>query len=161
MNRMLQSLVRISKLQLRCGAGVLFSPSSSFTPACVMRSMVFSSRSPVRLLMSSVLPVIQLDMVWMQYFSPGHQYDCPCHQWAKILFFLRFKKMWTILKVFIEFVTTSLLFSVSSAAQSCPTLCNPMDCSPPGFRVLHHLPEFAQIHVHWVGDPTQPSHLLF
>ena len=36
--------------------------------------------------------------------------------------------------------------------QSCPTLCNPMDCSMPGFLVLHHLLEFAQIHVHWISD---------
>ena len=34
--------------------------------------------------------------------------------------------------------------------KSCPTLCDPMDCSIPGFPVLHHLPELAQIHVHWV-----------
>ena len=43
---------------------------------------------------------------------------------------------------------------------SCPTLCNPMDCSTPGSPVLHHLPEFAQTHVHWVGDAIQPSHPL-
>ena len=41
-----------------------------------------------------------------------------------------------------------------SVAKSCPTLCDSMDCSKPGFPVLHHLPEFAQIHVHWVGDAT-------
>ena len=40
----------------------------------------------------------------------------------------------------------------------CPTLCDPMDCSTPGFPVLHHLPEFAQTHVHWIGDAIQPSH---
>ena len=45
----------------------------------------------------------------------------------------------------------------SSVAQLCLTLCNPMDCSMPGFLVLHHLPEFAQTHVHWVGDAIQPS----
>ena len=39
-----------------------------------------------------------------------------------------------------------------SVAKSCPTLCDPMDYSMPGSPVLHHLPEFAQIHVHWVGD---------
>ena len=38
---------------------------------------------------------------------------------------------------------------------SCPTLCDPMDCSSPGFPVLHHLPEFAQIHVHRVHDAIQ------
>ena len=42
--------------------------------------------------------------------------------------------------------------------QSCPTLCNSMDCSMPGFPVNHQLPEFAQSHVHLVGDTIQPSH---
>ena len=45
-------------------------------------------------------------------------------------------------------------------AQSCPTLCDPMDCSMPGFPVLHHLPELAQTHVHWVSDAIQPFHIL-
>ena len=48
----------------------------------------------------------------------------------------------------------------SSVAQSCPTLCDPMDCSTPGFLVHHQLPEFTQTHVHWVGDAIQPSHPL-
>ena len=47
-----------------------------------------------------------------------------------------------------------------SVTQSCPTLCDPMDCSMPGFPVLHYLPEFAQIPVHWVSDVIQPSHPL-
>ena len=47
-----------------------------------------------------------------------------------------------------------------SVAQSCFTLCDPMDCSTPGFPVLHHLPELAQTHVHWVGDAIQPSRPL-
>ena len=44
-----------------------------------------------------------------------------------------------------------------SVAQSCLTLCDPMDCSMPGFPVLHHLPELAQTPLHWVGDAIQPS----
>ena len=44
------------------------------------------------------------------------------------------------------------------SVKSCPTLCDPMDCSIQAFPVLHHLPEFAQTHVHWVGDAIQPSH---
>ena len=44
-----------------------------------------------------------------------------------------------------------------SVAQSCPTLCDPMDYSTPGFPVLHHLPQLAQTHVHWVGDAIQSS----
>ena len=47
-----------------------------------------------------------------------------------------------------------------SVAQSCPTLCDPVDCSMPGFPALHHLLELAQTHVHWVGDAIQPSHPL-
>ena len=46
----------------------------------------------------------------------------------------------------------------SSVAQSCPTLCNPMNRSMPGLPVHHHLPEFTQTHVHWVSDAIQPSH---
>ena len=46
----------------------------------------------------------------------------------------------------------------SSVAQSCLTLCDPMDCSTPGFPVLHQLLELAQTHVHWVSDAIQPSH---
>ena len=47
-----------------------------------------------------------------------------------------------------------------SVAQSCPTLCDPMNCSTPGLPVHHQLPEFTQTHVHWVGDAIQPSHPL-
>ena len=52
----------------------------------------------------------------------------------------------------------TILFS--SVTQSCLTLCNPMDCSTPGFPVHHQLPEFAQTHVHQVSDAIQPSHPL-
>ena len=44
-----------------------------------------------------------------------------------------------------------------SVAQSCPTLCSPMDCSTPGFPVLYHLPELAQTHVHWVVGWCHPT----
>ena len=45
----------------------------------------------------------------------------------------------------------------SLVSQLCLTLCNPMDCSIPGFPVLHHLLEFLKTHVHLVSDATQPS----
>ena len=48
----------------------------------------------------------------------------------------------------------------SSVAQSCPTLCDPMNRSTPGLPVHHHLPEFTQTHVHRVGDAIQPSRPL-
>ena len=46
----------------------------------------------------------------------------------------------------------------SSVAESCPTLCDPMNRSSPGLPVHHQLPEFTQTHVHRVGDAIQPSH---
>ena len=48
----------------------------------------------------------------------------------------------------------------SSVVQSCPTLCDPMNCSTPGIPVHYQLPEPAQIHAHGVGDAIQPSHPL-
>ena len=48
----------------------------------------------------------------------------------------------------------------SSVTQSCPTFCDPMNCTMPGLPVHHQLPEFTQTQVHWVGDAIQPSHPL-
>ena len=49
---------------------------------------------------------------------------------------------------------------LSTASQSCPTLCEPINCSTPGLSVHHLLLEFTQTHVHQVGDAIQPSHPL-
>ena len=49
---------------------------------------------------------------------------------------------------------------IRSVTQSCPTLCNPMNCSTPGLPVHHQLLEFTQTHVHRVSDAIQPSHPL-
>jgi len=51
-------------------------------------------------------------------------------------------------------------FRFRSVAQSCPTLCDPMNRSTPGLPVPHQFPEFTQTHVHRVGDAIQPSHPL-
>ena len=58
------------------------------------------------------------------------------------------------------FIIIALSAQLSSVTQSCPTLCYPMDCSMPGFPVHHHLLEFTQTQVHWLGDAIQPSHPL-
>ena len=55
-------------------------------------------------------------------------------------------------------MVTRYKYICCSVAKSCLTLCDPMNCSTPGFPVLHYLPELAQIHVHLVSDPVQPSH---
>ena len=65
--------------------------------------------------------------------------------WTEFTFYL---KWWKI------------LFKFNLSAQSCPTLCDPIDCSMPGFPVHHQLPELAQTLIHQVGDAIQPSHPL-
>ena len=59
-------------------------------------------------------------------------------------------------------IFTHHIFSVqfSTVAQSCPTLCDPMNRSMPGLPVHHQLPESTQTHVHFVRDAIQPSHPL-
>ena len=58
------------------------------------------------------------------------------------------------------FLISSAPVQFSSVAQSCPTLCDPMNRSTPGLPVHHHLPEFTQTYVHRVSDAIQPSHPL-
>ena len=65
------------------------------------------------------------------------------------------KSLLTLLNDWQGFLDIQVQFS--SVAQSCPTLCYPMDCSTPGLLVHHQLPEFTQTHVYWVGDAIQPS----
>ena len=59
-----------------------------------------------------------------------------------------------------EVIVFSGSVQFSPVAQSCLTLCDPMDCSTSGFPVHHQLPELTQSHVHWVGDAIQPFHPL-
>ena len=64
----------------------------------------------------------------------------------------------SVIFTFFHFSSPSVQFS--SVAQSCPTLCDPMNRSTPGLPVHRQLPEFTQIHVHQVRDAIQPSHPL-
>ena len=66
-----------------------------------------------------------------------------------VMVFILFLKLWGFSSV-----------QFTSVAQSCPTLCDPMNRSTPGLPVHHQLPEFTQTHIHRVGDAIQPSHPL-
>ena len=68
-------------------------------------------------------------------------------------YFLAWKSLYALL-------CDQLNVQFSSVAQLCPTFCDPIDCSTPGFPVHHRLPELAQTHVQQVSDVIQPSHPL-
>ena len=59
--------------------------------------------------------------------------------------------------IYLFFFCFHLEICCFTVTKSCLTLCDPMDCSTPGFPVLLYLSEFAQVHVHWVGDAIWPS----
>ena len=59
---------------------------------------------------------------------------------------------------FLKITYKICFYLLSSVAQSCPTICDPMNDSTPGLPVHHQLPEFTQTHLHRVGDAIQPSH---
>ena len=65
---------------------------------------------------------------------------------------------WDFTSFSLQYFLSSVQFT--SVSQSCPTLCDPMDCSTPGLPVHYQLPESTQTHVHWVGDAIQSAHPL-
>ena len=85
---------------------------------------------------------------WELIISVLNKYCC-CVQFLSCV--QLFATLWT------ANLSTLLLLSVLN---SCATLCNPMDCSMPGFPVLHYLLEFVETHVHSVSDIIKPSHPL-
>ena len=93
-----------------------------------------------------------LDTIWM-----------PVHRKVIKLVYLYSGVIEVYFKNRIIFINLSGVFSrnqFSSVTQSYLTLCNFIDCSMPGFLVLHQVPELAQTHVHRVGDVIQPYHPL-
>ena len=66
----------------------------------------------------------------------------------------------TVSQSLLKFISILLVCCCFVVAKSCRTHCNPMDRSTPGFPVPHYLPEFAQVHDHWISDAIQPSHPL-
>ena len=94
--------------------------------------------------------------------SPGEGVGYPLqYSWASLVAQLgRNPAMWETQVQSLDWEDPLSSVQLSSVAQSCPTLCDPMNCSTPGLPVHHRLPEFTQTHVHRVGDAIQPSHPL-
>ena len=66
--------------------------------------------------------------------------------------------MWYAYSISVKPSTKLHIFRCWLIAQSCLTLCSPINYSTPGFPLLHHVPELAEAHVHWVSNTIQPSH---
>ena len=128
-------------------------------------------------------PLLQLQTVPLRGWPPCTSVDTGCFQ--ALLSQTTYNLIWTLLsghrfvckinsrsisEILIPipsrllFYRLCLLFifinQFSSVAQSCPTLCDPMNCSTPGLPVQHQLPEFTETHVHRVSAAIQPSHPL-
>ena len=90
--------------------------------------------------------------------TPGNSFStfCPCDFSCS-----NYSNKWSHTAFFLGGGNWLIFTSCSSVAKSCPILCDPMDCSTPGFSVLHYLLEFAQIHVLWFSDAIQPFHPLY
>ena len=100
----------------------------------------------------------QIPVVFKVKFPGGSQFFCQIPRLGNLLWALELLQQ---CEKFLGIITSSLcIFCLvalfSSVAQSCPTLCNPMNRSTPGLPVHHQLPEFTQTHVHRVGDAIQP-----
>ena len=87
------------------------------------------------------------------YFCPENSMDCIVHRVAE-------NWTWPSNFHFTSSITLYTFHSIHSVAQSCPTLCNPMDCSMPGLPVHHQLLEFTQTPIYQVSDTIQPFYPL-
>ena len=100
-----------------------------------------------------ILRSVKVQYFWQHlYLIYFHYIHLKWEQFLKVI-----ARLNLLIRIYFRFKT-----SHSSVAQSCLTLCDPMNHSTPGLPVHHQLPEFTQTHVHLVGDAIQPSHpLLF
>ena len=129
--------------------------------------------------LTEIIPLICTSSIWGQYPVFSHLESTYCAlsgvaaavprwqnlfpSWVTSGLNFRVPAMWwlddcNILSLLIRQVTFLVHTLFSSVCQSCPALCDPMDCSTPGFPVHHQLPELTQTYVHWVDDAIQPSH---
>ena len=106
--------------------------------------------------------LVSFRMDWLDPLAVQGTLECLLQQHRSKTSILRCSAFFTVQLSHLYMTTgkTIALTQFSSVAQSCLTLCNPMNCSTPGLPVHHQLPEFTQTHVHRVSDAIQPSHPL-
>ena len=104
------------------------------------------------------MPLFLLDKWIVEFLRHIIEYIYLLKIFQRSKFFTTTSKAWVPVVMHALQILVSVQFS--SVVQSCPTLCDPMDCSKEGFPVHHKLPELAQTHVHWVSDAIQACHPL-
>ena len=110
--------------------------------------------------------IVVLICISLRINDVEHLFACPLYIFfgkmsiQAFCLFLNWVVLFVSMLSCLSYLYTLAIKLFSSVAQSCPTLCDPMDCSMPGFPVHHQLPELTQTHVHRVGDAIQASHPL-
>ena len=104
------------------------------------------------------MPLFLLDKWIVEFLRHIIEYIYLFKIFQRSMFFTTTSKAWVPVVMHALQILVSVQFN--SAAQSCPTLWDPMDCSMAGFPVHHQLPELAQTHVHWVNEAIQACHPL-
>ena len=126
-----------------------------------------SKKATVYELESGALPDIRTASILILDFSASETMRNKCFVWTRLSIFLLQQPKLTKttakqLKPVVspESITTYSYVLSINYIDFLFYLCGPLDCSIPGFLVLHYLPELAETHVHWVDDAIQPSHAL-
>ena len=134
--------------------------SSSGTPIIQMLVCLILSQRSLRI--SSVLFILFTLYCSSEVISTILSSSSLIHSSASDILLLIPSRVFLISVIVLSLYVYSLilLFQFSSVAQSCLTLCNPMNHSTPGLPVHHQLPEFTQTHIPLVSDAIQPSHPL-
>ena len=105
--------------------------------------------------------VIKNSLLWLLFMSLSTIARSNSILFLKVKFFFLYNfKISHMAFLGSDLIDAVIVLQFSSVTQSCPTLCDSMDCSTPGFPVHHQLLEPTETHVHWVGDAIQPSHPL-
>ena len=126
-------------------------PASEYLINC-WEFFIFQQSCFLRIVLFLILSLLENKNLWFQVLKRFSK---------KIFFFLKYcsfsgntdqSDYFLAWKSLYALLCDQLNVQFSSVAQLCPTFCDPIDCSTPGFPVHHQFPELAQTHVHWVGD---------
>ena len=104
----------------------------------------------------SILHIFKLNLCHVVFIS----YSQPMSILTRYVSSVQYPHLPGIIMFFYILYKFRMYIFCCSVAQACPALWDPMDCSTPGFPVLHYLPEFAHTHVHWEDYAIQLSHPL-